>query len=158
MKYTDTIPISSFQDDEKLLKMLRSINIGMTPDEARKVAGILGRDPTRVEIFIFDIEWSEHCSYKSSRTVLRKYLPSEASNVILGPSEDAGIIRFTKANGREYAIVFAHESHNHPSQILPVEGAATGIGGIVRDVDCMGAHVVAVADALRFGNPNGKNA
>ena len=158
MKYTDTIPISSFEDDEKLLKMLRSMNIGMTPDEARKVAGILGRDPTRVEIFIFDIEWSEHCSYKSSRTVLRKYLPSEASNVILGPSEDAGIIRFTKANGREYAIVFAHESHNHPSQILPVEGAATGIGGIVRDVDCMGAHVVAVADALRFGNPNGKNA
>jgi phosphoribosylformylglycinamidine synthase subunit PurL len=158
MKTTETVPVTGTSDTHELLQLLRSMNIGMTPDEARKVAGILGRDPTRVELFIFDIEWSEHCSYKSSRTVLKKYLPTEASNVILGPSEDAGIVRFTTANGREYGIVFAHESHNHPSQILPVEGAATGIGGIVRDVDCMGAHVVAVADALRFGNPSGRHA
>lgn len=158
MKYTETIPVSSFSDDSELQRSLRRLNIGMSPSEARKVAGILGRDPTRVELFIFDIEWSEHCSYKSSRATLKKYLPTDASNVILGPSEDAGIIRFTRANGHEYAIVFGHESHNHPSQVLPVEGAATGIGGIVRDVDCMGAHVVAVADALRFGNPAGRNA
>jgi len=149
------IPILSYDSDADLSSLLRSLNIGMTSDEARKVAAILGRDPTRVELFIFDIEWSEHCSYKSSRNVLQKYLPTDASNVILGPVEDAGIIRFTEVNGVEYALVFAHESHNHPSQILPVEGAATGIGGIVRDVDCMGAHVFAVADALRFGNPAG---
>ncbi|MBN1879629.1 phosphoribosylformylglycinamidine synthase subunit PurL [bacterium] len=158
MKYTETIPVSGQTSDAELQALLRKMNIGMSPAEARKVAGILGRDPTRVELFIFDIEWSEHCSYKSSRATLKKYLPTDASNVILGPSEDAGIIKFTTANGREYALVFAHESHNHPSQVLPIEGAATGIGGIVRDVDCMGAHVIAVADALRFGNPSGKNA
>lgn len=158
MKYTDTVPVSGLRENSELLEVLRNMNIGMTPEEARKVASILGRDPTRVELFIFDIEWSEHCSYKSSRAVLKKYLPTNSGNVILGPVEDAGIIRFTKTNGHEYAIVFAHESHNHPSQILPVEGAATGIGGIVRDVDCMGAHVIAVADALRFGNPAGRNA
>lgn len=158
MTQSHDIPVLSAPSDDALREMLKQMNIGMTPDEARKVAGILGRNPTRVELFIFDIEWSEHCSYKSSRPVLKKYLPTDASNVILGPSEDAGIIRFTAVDGVEYAIVFAHESHNHPSQVLPVEGAATGIGGIVRDVDCMGAHVVAVADALRFGNPSGRYA
>ncbi len=158
MKQSHDVPVLNAPSDDALRDLLKQMNIGMTPAEARKVAGILGRNPTRVELFIFDIEWSEHCSYKSSRPILKKYLPTEASNVILGPSEDAGIIKFIEVDGVEYAIVFAHESHNHPSQVLPVEGAATGIGGIVRDVDCMGAHVVAVADALRFGNPSGRYA
>lgn len=156
MENMNLIPVTSITDDDELKTLLKSMNIGMYPSEARKVARILGRDPSRVELFIFDIEWSEHCSYKSSRPTLKEFLPTDASNVILGPAEDAGIIKFTVANGREYALVFAHESHNHPSQVLPVEGAATGIGGIVRDVDCMGADVIAVADALRFGNPNGE--
>lgn len=152
------VPIDQQPDDDSLQKLLKSLNIGMTPDEARKIVSILGRNPHTVELFIFDIEWSEHCSYKSSRATLKQYLPTDAPNVILGPGEDSGIIRFTGAkDGEEYAIVIAHESHNHPSQVLPVEGAATGIGGIVRDVDCMGAHVCAVADALRFGNPHGSN-
>ncbi len=151
------IPVSKIPDSEELAEKLRALNLGMTPTEARQVASILGHDPSIVELFIFDIEWSEHCSYKSSRNVLKKYLPGTAPNVILGPGEDAGIIHFTRAAGRSFALVMAHESHNHPSQVLPVEGAATGIGGIVRDVDCMGATVCAVADSLRFGDPNGKN-
>jgi phosphoribosylformylglycinamidine synthase len=109
------------------------------------------------ELFIFDIMWSEHCSYKSSKQVLKRFLPTEGSRVILGPGEDAGVVRLAEADGRKYVLVVAHESHNHPSQILPVEGAATGIGGIVRDVYCMGADVVGVMDALRFGDPDGPN-
>jgi phosphoribosylformylglycinamidine synthase len=91
--------------------------------------------------------WSEHCSYKSSRWVLRAHLPTESPDVILGPGEDAGVVRFGEHRGVDYALVFAHESHNHPSQIVPIEGAATGIGGIVRDVACMGAEVIGVMDA-----------
>ena len=151
------LPVSKMNSDAELTDRLKSLNIGMTAHEARKVVGILGRDPTVVELFIFDIEWSEHCSYKSSKRILQQYLPTQAGNVIMGPGEDAGIIEFVTVNGRSYAIVAAHESHNHPSQVLPVEGAATGIGGIVRDVDCMGATVCAVADGLRFGNPHGTN-
>jgi phosphoribosylformylglycinamidine synthase subunit PurL len=156
MKYP-SIPISQISDSSELEAKLRSLHIGMSSSEALKVVSILGRDPTIVELFIFDIEWSEHCSYKSSKKILKKYLPTQAGNVILGPGEDSGIIRFTEADGVPYALVVAHESHNHPSQLLPVEGAATGIGGIVRDVDCMGAHVFAVADGLRFGDPSGEN-
>ncbi len=117
---------------------------------------LLGRDPTRVEATIFDTMWSEHCSYKSSRWVLRAHLPTESPDVILGPGEDAGVVRFGSHQGVEYALVMGHESHNHPSQVVPVEGAATGVGGIVRDVACMGAEVIGVMDALRFGNPDGK--
>jgi phosphoribosylformylglycinamidine synthase len=117
---------------------------------------LLGRDPTRVEATIFDTMWSEHCSYKSSRWVLRAHLPTESPDVILGPGEDAGVVRLGRHRGVEYALVIAHESHNHPSQVVPVEGAATGVGGIVRDVACMGAEVIGVMDALRFGNPDGK--
>ncbi|HER44221.1 MAG TPA: phosphoribosylformylglycinamidine synthase subunit PurL, partial [Candidatus Eisenbacteria bacterium] len=105
---------------------------------------------------IFNTMWSEHCSYKSSRAVLKELLPTEAPNVVLGPGEDAGIVRFAPAeDGDWHCLVIAHESHNHPSQVLPVEGAATGIGGIVRDVYCMGADVVGVLDPLRFGDPSG---
>lgn len=115
----------------------------------------LGREPTKVEAFVFDVAWSEHCSYKSSKRILRRYLPSSAPNVVCGPGQDAGVVRVFEDEGVSHCVVIAHESHNHPSQILPLEGAATGIGGIVRDVYCMGARVVAVLDPLRFGSLHG---
>ena len=110
----------------------------------------MGRAPTVVERCAFDAQWSEHCSYKSSRVHLAR-LPTEGPDVILGPGEDAGIVRLGEWEGESYGIVVAHESHNHPSQVVPFEGAATGVGGIVRDVLCMGARVIALADPLRFG-------
>jgi phosphoribosylformylglycinamidine synthase II len=103
-----------------------------------------------VEWYAFDAQWSEHCSYKSSRAFLRR-LPATGERVILGPGEDAGVVRLGEHEGKRYAVVVAHESHNHPSQVVPFEGAATGIGGIVRDVLCMGARLIGLADPLRFG-------
>ncbi len=147
----------SEMDDDQLQAALNEHGVGLTVGEARRIAELIGRDPTLVELHIFNVEWSEHCSYKSSRASL-KLLPTDAPNVILGPQEDAGIVFFTEHDGRRWGIVMAHESHNHPSQVLPVEGAATGIGGIVRDVDCMGARVFATADPLRFGDPEGEQA
>ncbi|MEA3399668.1 MAG: phosphoribosylformylglycinamidine synthase subunit PurL [Armatimonadota bacterium] len=144
-------------DDEQLRGVLDEHGVGLTVSEVRRIAELIGRDPTLVELHIFNVEWSEHCSYKSSRASLR-LLPTEAPNVMLGPQEDAGIVFFTEHEGRDWGIVIAHESHNHPSQILPNEGAATGIGGIVRDVDCMGARVFGTADPLRFGEPDGEHA
>ena len=146
------------ENDETIERELAAHGLTLTADEARRVAGILGRDPTVVEAHIFNTMWSEHCSYKSSRAVLGKYLPTEASNVVLGPGEDAGIVRLCEVDGASYCIAVAHESHNHPSQIVPNEGAATGIGGIVRDVYCMGADVIGVLDPLRFGDAQGENA
>ncbi len=122
----------------------------MRPDELRRIAEGLGRDPTTVELYAFDAQWSEHCSYKSSRHLL-KQLPTTGPEVVLGPGEDAGILHLGEHNGERYGVVIAHESHNHPSQVVPFEGAATGVGGIVRDVLCMGAEVIALADCLRFG-------
>ena len=145
-------------DDARLAARLKAANVRLTPGEARRVAELLGRNPTMVELVLFDTMWSEHCSYKSSRSVLREFLPTEAPNVILGPGEDAGIIYLTTHRGERYALVVAHESHNHPSQVVPAEGAATGVGGIVRDVYCMGADVIGVLDALRFGDLTGRNA
>jgi phosphoribosylformylglycinamidine synthase II len=141
-----------------LERLLESNNISLTTDEFERVCDLLGRPPTIVELHIFNTMWSEHCSYKSSRSVLRKYLPTEALHVVLGPGEDAGIVRFAEIDGKSWCVVVAHESHNHPSQVLPVEGAATGIGGIVRDVYCMGADVIGVLDPLRFGDPDGPHA
>ena len=149
------LPVSLLEKDELLEEELKKARLGLTAQEARKIASILGRDPSIVECFILDIEWSEHCSYKSSAEILKKSLPLKAPNVIQSIEEDAGIIALAVVNGRRYGVVIAHESHNHPSQVLPVEGAATGIGGVVRDVDCMGARVVAVADPLRFGDVEG---
>jgi phosphoribosylformylglycinamidine synthase len=123
----------------------------MSVSEARSIALVLGRDPTLTELFCYDAMWSEHCSYKSSRATLKEFLPTEGPNVVLGPVEDSGIV----AIDDQWCLVISHESHNHPSQVLPNEGAATGIGGIVRDVNCMGATVVATADPLRFGDPYG---
>jgi len=114
----------------------------------------LGRQPSTVELHAFDAQWSEHCSYKSSRRHLKR-LPTNGAGVVLGPGEDAGVLHLGVHNGERFAVVVAHESHNHPSQVVPFEGAATGIGGIVRDVLCMGAEVIAVADPLRFGMVDG---
>jgi phosphoribosylformylglycinamidine synthase len=140
--------------DQELEANLRGAGIGMSLSEARSIADILGRDPTLTELFCYDAMWSEHCSYKSSRATLREFLPTEGPNVVMGPVEDSGIV----AIDDKWCVVISHESHNHPSQILPNEGAATGIGGIVRDVNCMGATVVATADPLRFGDPYGPKA
>ena len=144
-------------DDAALKDALRELSITMSLSEARKVAELIGRDPTDTELTLFDTMWSEHCSYKSSRRVLKQHLPTQASNVIVPVGEDAGIIRFGEIDGVRYGIAVAHESHNHPSQVMPVEGAATGIGGVVRDVYCMGADVIGVLDPLRFGDPNGEH-
>ena len=152
----DIIELSKLSDSE-LIKFMRKNGISLTVFEARKIAKLIGRNPTLTELYIFNIQWSEHCSYKSSRETL-KMLPTKAPNVILGPGEDAGIIELGIIDGEKYGIVIGHESHNHPSQVVPYEGAATGIGGIIRDVFCMGAKVIATADPLRFGSLKGKNA
>jgi phosphoribosylformylglycinamidine synthase II len=127
------------------------IDVALACTDRQRIAQVLGREPTRVELFAFDAQWSEHCSYKSSRAQLRR-LPTTGEHVVIGPGEDAGVLRFGDYEGERYCAVVAHESHNHPSQVVPFEGAATGVGGIVRDVLCMGAQVVGLADMLRFGD------
>jgi len=136
--------------DDELRAAAQSAGLALRLDELRRIAQTLGRDPSVVEVHAFDAQWSEHCSYKSSRHLLRK-LPTDGPTVMQGPAEDAGILHLGEHNGEKYGVVIAHESHNHPSQVVPFEGAATGVGGIVRDVLCMGAEVIAVADPLRFG-------
>ena len=121
---------------------------GLAPEEYARVLEILGRAPNPVELGIFAAMWSEHCSYKSSRKWLRS-LPVEAPWVLQGPGENAGAV----AIGEGLAAVFKMESHNHPSFIEPHQGAATGVGGILRDVFTMGARPVALLNALRFGDP-----
>jgi phosphoribosylformylglycinamidine synthase len=157
--------------DAEVRAALQRLGVHLKLDEVRHLAAVLERDPSLAELALLDSMWSEHCSYKSSRALLRR-LPTQAPHVVLGPGADAGIVRLpqvdpdgrarlesaaTAAPGAR-CICIGHESHNHPSQLLPVEGAATGIGGIVRDVYCMGADVVGVLDALRFGDPDGAQA
>lgn len=153
-----TFNVTHYTDDAELGRALKEAGLTLKPGEARKIAERLGREPSLAELWVFDIEWSEHCSYKSSKPLLKKYLPTSGPTVIQGPEEDAGILELGEYNGKRWGIVIAHESHNHPSQVLPFEGAATGIGGIVRDVDCMGARVIGCADPLRFGDPKGESA
>jgi phosphoribosylformylglycinamidine synthase II len=121
---------------------------GLSPEEYERVLHALGREPNLVELGIFSVMWSEHCSYKSSRIHLKK-LPTGAPWVICGPGENAGVIDI----GDNQAAIFKMESHNHPSYIEPYQGAATGVGGILRDVFTMGARPMANANALRFGRP-----
>ena len=121
----------------------------LTPAEYQKIVGILGREPNYTELGIFSVMWSEHCSYKSSRLHLKK-LPTRGKLVVQGPGENAGIIDI----GGGYVIAFKIESHNHPSFIEPFQGAATGVGGILRDIFTMGARPIAVLDSLRFGRPD----
>ncbi len=142
----------SKMSDQEVAQTLKKNKIGLKVEEARKIEQILGRGPTLTEAVIWGIQGSEHSSYKSSKKFL-KLLPTEAPNVILGPSEDSGIVEIAKEGKVRWGLVISHESHNHPSQIVPYEGAATGIGGDVRDVCCMGAKVIGVMDPLRLGNP-----
>lgn len=144
------LPSFKTLQDAELKKLLKENKIGLTVDEARKVETELGRPPTLTEAILMGIQGSEHCSYKSSRKYL-KLMPTKGPNVILGPGEDSGIVEITKVGNDRYGLVVSHESHNHPSQIVPFEGAATGVGGCVRDVACMGAKVIGVMDPLRFG-------
>ena len=124
----------------------------ITTDEFERICGILGREPNLTELGIFGVMWSEHCSYKSSRRHLKK-LPTESARVLVGPGENAGIIDIgANAAGERFAIAFKIESHNHPSFIEPFQGAATGVGGILRDIFTMGARPIALLDALRFGS------
>src|SRR4051794_21070465 len=123
---------------------------GLTPDEYEKIKRLLGgREPTATELGIFSVMWSEHCSYKSTRVHLKR-LPTRSKLVLQGPGENAGIIDV----GDGWACAFKIESHNHPSFIEPFQGAATGVGGILRDIFTMGARPLAVMDSLRFGPIN----
>jgi phosphoribosylformylglycinamidine synthase subunit PurL len=122
---------------------------GLSDEEYARILKALGREPNLVELGIFSVMWSEHCSYKSSRVHLKK-LPTEAPWVICGPGENAGVIDI----GDGDACIFKMESHNHPSYIEPYQGAATGVGGILRDVFTMGARPIANLNALRFGSPD----
>ncbi len=122
---------------------------GLKPDEYQKILDLIGREPTYTELGIFSAMWNEHCSYKSSKKWL-KTLPTKGPRVIQGPGENAGVVDI----GDGQAVVFKMESHNHPSFIEPYQGAATGVGGILRDVFTMGARPVAAMNALRFGSPD----
>ncbi len=121
---------------------------GLSPDEYARIRKLLARDPNLVELGIFSAMWSEHCSYKSSRRFLR-HLPTKGARVLQGPGENAGVVDV----GAGLAVAFKMESHNHPSYIEPYQGAATGVGGILRDVFTMGARPIASMNALRFGDP-----
>ena len=120
---------------------------GLSPEEYERVRTVMGRDPTFTELGVFSAMWSEHCGYKNSKRLLR-LLPTKAPWVIQGPGENAGVIDV----GDGYALAFKIESHNHPSAVEPYQGAATGVGGILRDIFTMGARPVAVLDSLRFGD------
>jgi len=120
----------------------------LTSAEYQKIVSLLGREPSYTELGVFSVMWSEHCSYKSSRIHLKK-LPTQGKYVVQGPGENAGIIGI----GGGWVVAFKIESHNHPSYIEPFQGAATGVGGILRDIFTMGARPIAVMDSLRFGPP-----
>jgi phosphoribosylformylglycinamidine synthase len=127
---------------------------GLNEEEYARILAAMGREPNMVELGIFSVMWSEHCSYKSSRIHLSK-LPTTGPQVICGPGENAGVIDIGDGpNGTKLAAIFKMESHNHPSYIEPYQGAATGVGGILRDVFTMGARPVANMNALRFGRPD----
>src|SRR5262245_16314855 len=119
---------------------------GLTDEEYDRIVKLLGREPSFTELGIFSVMWSEHCSYKSSKVHLRR-LPTEGEHVLQGPGENAGVIDI----GGGLAAAFKIESHNHPSFIEPYQGAATGVGGILRDVFTMGARPIASMNSLHFG-------
>ncbi len=121
----------------------------LTEDEYRLIVELIGKEPNLTELGIFSVMWSEHCGYKSSRVHLKR-LPTEGRRVVQGPGENAGVLDI----GGGQVVVFKIESHNHPSYIEPYQGAATGVGGILRDIFTMGARPIAVMDSLRFGPPD----
>ena len=134
---TTTVPVVS----EPLHRAL-----GLTDEEAERIDGILARPANGLELAMYSVMWSEHCSYKSSRIHLKR-LPTEAPWVLVGPGENAGVVDV----GDGIAAAIRIESHNHPSAIEPYQGAATGVGGILRDIFTMGARPIALMDPLRFG-------
>lgn len=148
---TSTLNFSGLSADE-ISALLKQHQIRMQPAEMLYLQEeLLKRPPTLAESVLWSIQGSEHCSYKSSKIHLAK-MSSQAPHVLLGPQEDAGIIAIAEdKTGLRYGLVVSHESHNHPSQLVPYEGAATGVGGNVRDVSCMGAEVIALGNGLRFG-------
>jgi phosphoribosylformylglycinamidine (FGAM) synthase-like enzyme len=121
---------------------------GLTAREYEAILEVLGRTPSITELGVFSVMWSEHCSYKHTRPLLGT-LPTKGPSVLHGPGENAGAIDI----GNGWACVFKIESHNHPSAVEPFQGAATGVGGILRDIFAMGAFPVALLDSLRFGPP-----
>src|SRR5438552_12838475 len=122
--------------------------LGLLPAEYEQIVGQLGREPNLVELGMLGAMWSEHCGYKHSRKLLRR-LPTSGPRVLQGPGENAGAVDI----GEGLAVVLKMESHNHPSAVEPFQGAATGVGGILRDIFTMGARPVALLDSLRFGDP-----
>ncbi|GAB2673618.1 phosphoribosylformylglycinamidine synthase subunit PurL [Paenibacillus thermoaerophilus] len=134
-------PTAEQIEQQKLYKQM-----GVTDEEYAKICGFLGRKPNYCEIGVFSVMWSEHCSYKNSKPILKKF-PTTGPRVLMGPGEGAGIVDI----GDNQAVVFKIESHNHPSAIEPYQGAATGVGGIIRDIFSMGARPVALLNSLRFG-------
>src|SRR5438270_10077647 len=127
----------------------RHRQLGLTDTEYELIVERLQREPNDVELAMLSLMWSEHCAYKHSRKLLRQ-LPTEGPHVLLGPGENAGAVDV----GGGLAVAFKVESHNHPSAVEPFQGAATGVGGILRDVFAVGARPIAVLDSLRFGNPS----
>ena len=119
---------------------------GLTQDEYKQIKELMGKEPNHLELALFGVMWSEHCSYKNSRAQLRKF-PVEGPHVVQGPGENAGVISL----GEKIGVAFKVESHNHPSAIEPYQGAATGVGGIIRDIFAMGARPIALLNSLRFG-------
>ena len=128
--------------------MSRHAELGLTDGEYERIVELIGREPNEVELAMFSLMWSEHCGYKHSRRLL-KSLPTEGPRVVMGPGENAGAVDV----GGGLACAFKVESHNHPSAVEPFQGAATGVGGILRDVFAVGARPIAVLDSLRFGEP-----
>ena len=120
--------------------------IALSREEHRRIVDLIGREPTEVELGLFGAMWSEHCGYKNSKALLRR-LPTTGSRVLQGPGENAGAVDI----GDGLAVVMKVESHNHPSAVEPFQGAATGVGGIIRDIFTMGARPIALLDSLRFG-------
>jgi phosphoribosylformylglycinamidine synthase subunit PurL len=150
---TDPSDAPAFPDDERLTdRRARALGLelGLTDDEYDRVVATLGRTPTVSELGMYSVMWSEHCSYKSSKIHLRT-LASTAPWVLAGPGENAGVVDV----GDGFAVAFKIESHNHPSFVEPYQGAATGVGGILRDIFTMGARPIAIMDPLRFGDPGG---
>ena len=150
----DTVDFSSSSDAD-IKQSLQKLNIPLSVDEAKKIQfSFLKRPATLTELILFSIQGSEHSSYKSSKNHIKHFI-TDGKHVILGAKDDAGVVSLSTDNdGEKYGLVVSHESHNHPSQIVPYEGAATGVGGNVRDVCCMGAEVMSLGDSLRFGDIN----
>src|SRR5438105_13969092 len=120
--------------------------LGLTDGELYRICDLLGREPNHFELAVFSLLWSEHCGYKHSAPLLKR-LPSSGERVLQGPGENAGVIDV----GDGLAVALKVESHNHPSAVEPFQGAATGVGGILRDIFAMGARPIAILDSLRFG-------